>query len=163
MGDIITQQCAFYKLGLNSTKFNLYGEASDEKYYEGPILVNCLVERKPQDVTSNDYNIDVTWDTLFKILRDDLLPNSLDFNSTSSHGANIYPEIGDIILYQENYFEISKIESNQFFMGKDPDYPNSPNPINPGLEDFGYNVSVICTTHMVPPNRLGISKVNNLI
>ena len=36
MGDIITQQCAFYKFKIEETKVNLYGEAAEEKYYMGP-------------------------------------------------------------------------------------------------------------------------------
>ena len=46
MGDIITQQCAFYKFKIEETKVNLYGEAAEEKYYMGPVLRNCLIERQ---------------------------------------------------------------------------------------------------------------------
>ena len=45
MGDIITQQCAFYKYKIEETKVNLYGEAAEEKYYMGPVLLDCLIER----------------------------------------------------------------------------------------------------------------------
>ena len=36
MGDIITQQCSFYKYRLEETNINIYGEAAGEKYYDGP-------------------------------------------------------------------------------------------------------------------------------
>ena len=32
MGNIISQQAAFYKLRLNQTNFNMYGEAAEQKY-----------------------------------------------------------------------------------------------------------------------------------
>jgi hypothetical protein len=43
-------------------------------------------------------------------------------------------------------------------MGKNPDYPNSPQIQNPGLDQFGYNVSIICETHYVPADKVGISQ-----
>ena len=36
MGNVITQQSAFYQFKLEETKVNLYGEADAEKYYNGP-------------------------------------------------------------------------------------------------------------------------------
>ena len=46
----------------------------------------------------------------------------------------------------------------QYFIGKNPDYPNPPNPLEPNLADFGYNVSIICNTHYIPADRVGLSK-----
>ena len=39
MGNIITQQCAVYQYKLEETKVNLYGEAAEEKFYDGPFLI----------------------------------------------------------------------------------------------------------------------------
>ena len=39
LGDIITQQCSFYKIRLEETTFNLYGEAAGGKFYDGPIYL----------------------------------------------------------------------------------------------------------------------------
>jgi len=144
LGNVITQQAAFYKFKLAETKTNIYGEASGEKYYMGPVLLNCLVERSPQEHYENESIIDFGWDIKFSFLRDDLV------------GANTVPEIGDIIFYQEGYYEIDKTDINQYFLGKNPDYPNAKNPLNPKLERFGYNVSIICETHYVPSDKLGI-------
>mgnify|MGYP001553614331 CR=1 FL=1 len=163
MGDIITQQCSFYKFKIEETKVNLYGEAAEEKYYMGPVLLNCLVERRDQEYPGTDLGTDFDWGATFKFLRDDLLDKNKDFNiDTDIYGADLVPEVGDIILYQEGYYEIDNIISNQYFIGKNPDYPNSPNPLNPGLEQFGSSISIICETHYVPADKVGIERARYL-
>jgi signal peptidase I len=72
--------------------------------------------------------------------------------------SDVVPEVGDIILYEEGYYEVDSIITNQYYMGKNPDYPNSPNPLNPDLDKFGYNVSIICQTHYVPADKVGITR-----
>jgi|TARA_B110000908_G_scaffold53036_1_gene64727 hypothetical protein len=163
MADIITQQCSFYKYKLEETKVNIYGEAAEEKYYMGPVLLNCLIERENQTYPESDLGTDFTWGATFKFLRDDLLNKMEDFNeffdpTNYQYGANLVPEVGDIIMYQDGYYEVDNTNANQYFMGKNPDYPNNVNPINPGLEDFGSSISIICETHYVPADKLGITQ-----
>jgi hypothetical protein len=86
----------------------------------------------------------------FAFLRDDLVD------------ANVHPEVGDIILYQESYWEVDNTNITQFWGGKDPDYPYNANPTNPGLEEFGYNVSVTCECHYVPADRVNIVRTRLL-
>ena len=163
MADIITQQCSFYKYKLEETKVNIYGEAAEEKYYMGPVLLNCLIERENQTYPESDLGTDFTWGATYKFLRDDLLNKMEDFNeffdpTNYQYGANLVPEVGDIIMYQDGYYEVDNTNANQYFMGKNPDYPNNVNPINPGLEDFGSSISIICETHYVPADKLGITQ-----
>jgi hypothetical protein len=147
LGNIITQQASFYKFEISKTKTNLYGEAVGGKFYSGPILFNCLIERQPQAYTDSDkiMNIDFTWPIVFKFFKDDL------------EQVNVVPEIGDILLYQERYWEINNVTENTYFGGKNPEYPNNINPLNPGLENFGLSVAIICNTHYVPADKVGIS------
>lgn len=163
LADIITQQCSFYKYKLEETKVNIYGEAAEEKFYMGPVLLNCLIERTEQEYPETDLGTDFTWGATFKFLRDDLLNKMEDFNeffdpTNYQYGANLVPEVGDIIMYQDGYYEVDNTDANQYFMGKNPDYPNNVNPLNPGLEDFGSSISIICKTHYVPADKLGISQ-----
>ena len=163
LADIITQQCSFYKYKLEETKVNIYGEAAEEKYWMGPVLLNCLIERTDQDYPETDLGTDFTWGATFKFLRDDLLNKMEDFNAdfdptNYQYGANLVPEVGDIIMYQDGYYEVDSTNANQYFMGKNPDYPNNINPINPGLEDFGSSISIICETHYVTADKLGITQ-----
>jgi len=159
LGDIITQQCSFYKFKIEETQINIYGEAAEEKYYMGPVLLNCLVERRDQEFPETDLGTDFNWGATFKFLRDDLLNKNEEFNiDTDIYGADLVPEVGDIILYQEGYYEVDNIISNQYFVGKNPDYPNEANPLNPGLDQFGSSISIICETHYVPADKVGITQ-----
>jgi hypothetical protein len=171
MGNIISQQAAFYKLRLNQTNFNMYGEAAEQKYYDGPILLYTLIDLPDQEWSTDDLGVNWNWKPTFKFLRDDLLDKLKDFNEDTIYGANLVPQPGDIILYETAYYEVTSTNAAQYFVGKDPDYPNSPQPSNPagatyplpsplwnpGLDEFGYNVSIICQTTYIPADKVGIT------
>ena len=146
LGDIITQQCAVYKLNLEETRVNIYGESSGAKYYQDPVLLNVLLERGDQTYNSSDMGVDYSREVEFRFLRDDLVD------------ASLVIEPGDILLYYESYFEVDSIKDNQLFVGKDKRYPYNSNPLNPGLENFGANLSIICKTHYTPADRVQITR-----
>jgi len=158
MHNIISQQCVLYKYDIEETKVNIYGESSTDKYYHPPILLYCLIDIPDQLYSVNDINIDYTWNPTFRFLRDDLLSVSAE----NPNGANVVPEVGDIIMFQEAYYEVDTIDQSNFFVGKDPDYPftddNGNNPLETDLDRFGYNVGIICSTHYVPADKVGITK-----
>ncbi|MDA9309723.1 hypothetical protein N9Q43_00695 [bacterium] len=151
MGNIITQQCAIYQFKLEETKVNLYGEAAEEKYYDGPFLFNVLINRTDQNFPGGNFELITQEQTIdFFFLRDDLIK------------ANIVPEVGDIILYQESYFGVQGTIANQYWGGKNPAYPNNdydgtPNPLNPGLDKFGESVSILASTYYIPADKVNIS------
>jgi hypothetical protein len=171
MGNIISQQAAFYKLRLTQTNFNMYGEAAEQKYYDGPILLYTLIDLPDQEFPTDDLGVSFSWKPTFKFLRDDLLDKLKDYNEDTIYGANLVPQVGDIILYETSYYEVINTNAAQYFVGKDPDYPNSPQPSNPpgatyplpsplwnpGLDEFGYNVSIICQTAYIPADKVGIT------
>jgi hypothetical protein len=146
LGDIITQQVAIYKYILDKTKVNMYGESSGGKFFDGPILLNSLITVSANTSPTNEFGVDFDWSIKVAFLKDDLVD------------ANILPEVGDVILYQESYFEIDNTVHTQYFAGKDPQYPYNANPLNPGLDQFGYNVSLVCDTHYIPADRVNIIK-----
>ena len=150
MGNVITQQAAFYQYKLEETKVNIYGESAAEKFYNGPFLFNCLIDRQDEAFGENEEGIQFSQPINFYFLRDDLVE------------AQIEPEVGDIILYQEGYYGVDGTVANQYFSGKNPDYPNdnsngTPNPLNPNLQLFGTNLSIICTTYYIPADKVAIS------
>jgi len=109
----------------------MYGEASGGKFFDGPVLLNALITVGDNTSPTSEFGVDFNWSIRAAFLRDDLVD------------ANIHPEVGDVLLYQESYFEIDNTNIKQFFAGKDPDYPYAQNPLNPGLENFGYNVEIV--------------------
>ena len=145
LGNIITQQATFYKYKLQETKVNLYGEAAGVKYYDGPFLFNCLIERVDPQYPITDLGIEFQQDITFAFFKDDLVD------------ANVVPEVGDIILYEDSYYGVQTTISNQYFVGKNPAYPNNTNPLNPGLEEFGSDLSIICNTYYIPADKVAIS------
>jgi hypothetical protein len=117
--------------------------------------------------------VDFTYPITVRFLKDDLLSPSLDYNASmgfganlnplpGNYGANIQPAVGDVIQYENGYWEIDNTYNTQYFVGKDPQFPYTDglgnNPLNPGLDQFGYSVEVRCDCHYVPSDRLNIIK-----
>lgn len=138
--DVITQQIGYYKVVLPETPPNVYGEAL-VKQYMGPVLFNCLIERGDFTIDNSDFGPDTRREVTFRFLKDDLI------------NANVVPEIGDIVMYNELYYETDNWNENQLILGKDPDYTYSQ-----GLQNFGGSFSIILKTHLTSPERLGIQQ-----
>jgi hypothetical protein len=143
--DVITQQCAYYKFRLDETKVNIYGESAGVKYYNEPVLSNCLINRSDQEFTSGDFGVDHNQNIEFYFYRQFL------------QDASLVVQPGDIIQYYEDYFEVHDVVDNQLFVGKDPSFPYNTNPWNPGLENFGQNISVIAKTFYIPADKVQIT------
>ena len=97
LGDIITQQCAVYKLKIAETRVNIYGEVAGARYYHEPVLLNCLIDRGEMEQPTSDFGVDYSREVEFKFIRDDLVDST------------VVPEVGDIILYYQDYFEVDTV------------------------------------------------------
>jgi hypothetical protein len=140
INNIIEQQIGYYILALDKTSSNLYGE-SLQKTYNDPVLVNCLIERTPPTWTETDLGTDVTQDITVRFLRDILVD------------IQLVPKVGDIVLWEESYYEISSLIENQLIVGKDPSYSYSSS-----TDDFGSSISIIVTAQYIRPEKVGLSK-----
>ena len=145
LGNIITQQCAIYQFKLEETKVNLYGEADQEKFYDGPFIFNVLINRSNEEYAENIEGVQFGQPIEFYFFRDDL------------KDADVLIRVGDIILYQERYYGVQSTVANQYWGGKNPAYPNNVNPLNPGLENFGNNLSVLVSTYYIPADKVALS------
>jgi len=137
--DIIEQEIAFYKLSINETHANIYGESSEKTFYD-PIVMQCLITRGDQVYTTDDFGPDVARELNFAFLRDDFVD------------LGLVPEIGDIIMLAEDYYEIDSIVENEYFFGKDPDYNYARS------DKYGKSISIRCSAHLTRADKLGITR-----
>jgi hypothetical protein len=140
INNIIQQSVGYYKINLDKTSSNLYGE-SLTKTYNNPVLVNCLIERTPPTWTETEFGADITQDITVRFLRDILVD------------IQLFPEVGDIVLWQDDYYEVDGTVENQLVVGKDPTFA-----YDPDVSDFGSSISIIVTAHFIRPEKLGIDK-----
>ena len=75
--DIVEQEILFYKLNLEETDANIYGEALTKSYFV-PAKLNCLITRGDQVVSIDDFTLpDLQREASFAFLRPDLEDISL--------------------------------------------------------------------------------------
>jgi len=138
--DVVEQEILYYKFSLDETNANLYGEAL-EKVFQIPVKLNCLITRGDQVVTVDDMGPDLNREASFAFLRDDL------------KNSSVVPEVGDILNWQENFYEVDTVRENQLFVGRDDSY---------NLTDYGNNfgksVSILLDCHLTRADRVGIAQ-----
>jgi len=133
---VIDTEIEFYKLVVESSNSNLYGESESKSYYDS-ILIPCLITKDDKNSSMDDYGHTYTRTSKFAIARDILVK------------ADFYPEVGDIVFWDNEYFELDNVDANQYFVGKNPEtWPNG--------ADHGYSVSVIVDAHATRQTPQGI-------
>ena len=66
MGNVITQQAAFYQFKLEETKVNIYGESAGAKYYYTPVILSCLIDHQPQEYPDDEFGVQYNRNVNFK-------------------------------------------------------------------------------------------------
>lgn len=134
MGDIIENIIQIYKICPNETKTNIYGETSSEsgKWYLPAIQISALIERSDMEAEYDDFGPNRRQDYVFK-MREEML-KKLEF----------YPEIGDVVFFNDRYYEIDNVVQEQL-LGGQPDKSHS----------------IICNTHYTKYTSLNIMERND--
>jgi hypothetical protein len=132
--DIIDTEVYYYKIILDDTKRNLYGEGKDKVYYN-PVKIPTLVDRTNAEQIFDEFGSSYTRNVNFYFLRDTLVEK------------NVYPEVGDVIEWNDEQHIVDVTFTNQFFAGKNPETWD-------GGDTQGYNVSIICETHVAKKSQL---------
>ena len=111
--EIIGQSVDIYKVSIDNTDENVYGE-STTKYYEVGFRVNCLILFNEPEVEQDEFGIDEKSDIEMYFQR----------NNLSSGSLNFYPEAGDIVDWNDFYWEIGSVTEPQLVAGH-PNYKHS--------------------------------------
>ena len=117
---VVTTTVVLYKLIIENSKINLYGESLSKTYYQG-VECNAMIERQETTATYDGFGSDQGQNVEFR------------FNRFSLKDKEYYPEIGDIIFHNNAYFEIDNVREDQLIMGRVGE---------------NENFSIICSTFM---------------
>jgi hypothetical protein len=114
MGDIVEVLIQIFKISPTETKTNIYGETAAEtgKWYMPAIQISSLVERADMTAEYDDFGPSRNQDYVFK-MREKMLRQ-----------INFYPEIGDVIYFNDRYYEIDNVVQEQL-LGGQPDKSHS--------------------------------------
>lgn len=128
INDVIDLRVIIYKVNQQTTKTNSYGEAPKKTYFQG-VEIPCLYKRDPKAPSSEMQTIDVRQTAEFSFLR------------RECEERGIYPEVGDIIEWDHNYYEIDNADETHLFAGRTE-----------------YRHSIVCSTHLTRSSGLQLEK-----
>ena len=126
--DVIQNTIVLFKINMNETKVNIYGEALNKTWYPG-VEVFALINKEPETARYEGFGLDTDHNITFKLDRWML------------EEKGIYPEVGDVIHWNEGYFEIDNTNEVQMVGGQSYN-----------------NFSVVCDTFMVSKSNLNIEE-----
>ena len=104
--EVVGQSVDIYKVNVERTDENLYGE-STTKYYDIGFRVNCLILYNEPEIIQDEFGADNNSSIEMYFQRENLSSGSLNF----------YPENGDIVDWNDIYWEINGTTEPQLFAG----------------------------------------------
>ena len=165
INEIIDTRCDIFKYSIFDTKENLNGEAL-KKVFKPGVRVAGLIEKESKEYSTKEFGASWNRKATFSFLRDDIL----SLEQPSSGGANgvwpnqnwqdadVYLEVGDIIYWDKQYFELDEVSSGQYLFGKNPDSALKQEPgvgvAGEGDTSHGASWSVICTGHVMRKSKI---------
>ncbi len=102
--EIVGQTVDIYKISIENTEENMYGE-STTKYYNDGFRVNCLIQFNDPEITLEDMGTDLNASI------------EMYFHRASLIEAGFLPEVGDIVDWNGFYFEINGATEPQLMAG----------------------------------------------
>ena len=118
-----------YKIVVESAKVNIYGESVTKPRYT-PVSVNAIVKYDKNTVVQEEgFGVNQDQQTEFRFARRML------------QEVNTYPEMGDIVGYNNHFYEIHNITETQLIAGKP-----------------GFNTAIICVAHLTRRTSIDIEE-----
>jgi hypothetical protein len=127
--DVVVQNTAvLYKINLNETRVNLYGESMNKTWHPG-VELYVLINKETATTTYEGFGSETMQNIEFR------------FDRFMCEEKNSYPEVGDVIYFDDSYYEIDNTTETQYVGGFDKN-----------------NFSIVCNTFMVSKSTLNIEQ-----
>lgn len=125
---VVDTSVVLYKMHQELTEVNSYGESINKIWYVG-VLIPALIKRDETQAIAALSTVDVQQTLEVAFLR------------TECDLRNVYPEVGDIIDFHNDYYEIDNTNEVQLYAGQ-----------------TGYNHSIVCSTHLTRTTNLQLER-----
>lgn len=130
--DIVNVNVVIYKIAPEQTKSNMYGEAEEgAKVYFPGVGLKALIQPEDQQTEENDFTFDVKRDL------------TLGFQRERLKDKDLYPQRGDIVEFDNQYYEIKEVVDNTLLASK-----------------WFYRHSVVCRCHVARDTNLTLTRPN---
>lgn len=128
--DVVDVPVILYKIIPDIVAVNIYGESTNKTRYRG-ISTQALVKYPKTEQASEGFGFDSNQSVEFRFVRKLL------------QDVDTYPDVGDIIGYDANYYEIDNVNEVQLIAGR-PQFDHS----------------VICSAHLTRRSSLNIEETH---
>jgi hypothetical protein len=126
--DVVQNIAVLYKINLNETRINLYGESTNKTWHTG-VQLYVLINKETTTTNYEGFGAETMQNIEFR------------FDRYMCEEKNSYPEVGDVIYFDDSYYEIDNTTETQYVGGLDKN-----------------NFSIVCTTFMVSKSTLNIEE-----
>lgn len=130
--DVVDVEVILYKIINEIVSINIYGESTEKTRYRG-ISLNALIKyQKTEASTDAGFGFDAN-------------QQNIEFRFTRKllQDVNVYPDVGDIVGYNQNFYEINNINDAQLIASR-PEY----------------NHNIICTAHLTRRSAINIEETH---
>ncbi len=156
---VVEQWITLFKMSVGESKTNLYGESLG-KVYHAPATLMCIVDREPQSIIHEGFGPDkeqaVTFAFNRQRLRTHEIPDVHTINNQLIPAEAIqnsefgYPQIGDIIIFDNSYYEIGQVTQEKLIGGSPLAFPSG------STESDDNRMGLIATAHKVRKSTIQI-------
>lgn len=126
--DVIQNAIVLFKINLNDTKVNIYGESLNKTWHPG-VEMFALINKDPNTINYEGFGSDKGQTIEFRLDR------------WACEEKNAYPETGDVIYFDNSYYQVDNTSETQFVGGQSQN-----------------NFSIVCSTFMVRKSDLNIEE-----
>ena len=131
---LINQEVVIYKLSLQESATNMYGEAAGgKKVYKNGVQMAALITADDFDFNEDEFGPDANQTATFSFIRQSFID------------ASMVLEIGDLIDWNYAYFEVGSINENQLIGGM-----------------FDQNFSVVASAFLIRKSSIQIERSRSI-